>query len=168
MWPLESRILLGVVRFPNPLAFGSGLGERTPKKVIASTSEAGTLSTQDKARHLNHVGEREIVKFGQTPSVRSGRVWIHSNESLTQNFSRIAIWRCSLNVLKIPLLECSPNVFFIAIAFVFVIVIVFVFVFVVVFLLARSCFLMILISFASLEVGLEGWKALNPTQSQEQ
>ena len=27
-------IMLNLVRFPNPLAFGSGLGERTPKKAI--------------------------------------------------------------------------------------------------------------------------------------
>ena len=35
MFPLVTNLSKStVVRFPNPLAFGSGLGERTPKKVV--------------------------------------------------------------------------------------------------------------------------------------
>ena len=30
----QQVFLVALVRFPNPLAFGSGLGERTPKKAI--------------------------------------------------------------------------------------------------------------------------------------
>ena len=51
---------------------------------------------------------------------------------------------------------------------VFVIVIVFAFFFVVVFLLVRSCFRMTPINFARFRFGLEGRKALNPTQSVSQ
>ena len=54
--------------------------------------------------------------------------------------------------------RCFLNVF------VIVFVIVFVFVIVVVFLLVRSCFLMTPINFAGFRFGLEGRKALNPTQ----
>ena len=49
---------------------------------------------------------------------------------------------------------------------VIVFVFVFAFVFVVVFLLVRSCFFMTPISFARVQFGLEGRKALNPTQWQ--
>ena len=69
----------------------------------------------------------------------------HHSDQMSQRWkvSKIALWRCSLNVF----------------------VIVFVFVFVFVFLLVMSCFLMIPINFARLGFGLEGWNALNPTQS---
>ena len=53
----------------------------------------------------------------------------------------------------------------IGIVIVIVFVFVFVFVFVIVFLLVRSCFLMTPINFAGFRFGLEGRKALNPTQS---
>ena len=62
--------------------------------------------------------------------------------------------------LKIALWACSLQVFVIVIVIVFV----FVFVFVVVFLLVRSCFRMTPINFARFQFGLEGRKALNPTQ----
>ena len=75
----------------------------------------------------------------------------HHSDQMSQRseVSKIALWRCSLNV------------------FVFVTVFVFVFVsvFVVVFLVVRSCFLIISISFARLGCGVEGRKALNSTQS---
>ena len=73
----------------------------------------------------------------------------HHSDQMSQwlKVPKIALWRCSLNV--------------------FVIVIVFVFVFVVV-LLVRSCFCMTPISFARFRFGLEGRKALNPTQSVSQ
>ena len=60
----------------------------------------------------------------------------HHPDQMSQRskVSKIALWRCSLNV--------SVIVF--------------------VFLLVGSCFLMIPISFARLEFGLDGWKALNP------
>ena len=41
--------LLSLVRFPNPLAFGSGLGERTPKKVVFQLSES--ISQSKKILH---------------------------------------------------------------------------------------------------------------------
>ena len=83
----------------------------------------------------------------------------HHSDYMSQRskLSKIALWRCSLNVF----------------------VIVFVFVFVVVFfLLVRSCFRMTPINFARFRsphtvgptvlwffrFGQEGWKALNPTQ----
>ena len=72
----------------------------------------------------------------------------HRSDQMSQRpkVSKIALWMC-LNV------------------FVIVIVFVFAFVFVVVFLLVRSCFFMTPISFARFRFGLQGWKALNPTQS---
>ena len=70
-------------------------------------------------------------------------IFSHHSNQMSQRWkvSKIALWRCSLNVFVI------------------------VFVFVFVFLLVMSCFLMIPINFARLGFGLEGWNALNPTQS---
>ena len=58
---------------------------------------------------------------------------------------------------NVSMVKSSLNVFFI--------IIVFVFVFVVVFLLVRSCSCMTPKNFARFRFGMEGWKALNPTQS---
>ena len=68
-------------------------------------------------------------------------IFSHHSDQMSQRskVSKIALWRCSLNV--------------------FVIFIVFVFVFVAVFLLFRSCFLKTPIIFARLGFGLEGFES---------
>ena len=108
----------------------------------------------------------------------------HHSDQMSQRskVSKIALWRCSLNVFVIVFVFVFVIVFLLVRScffhhsdqmsqrstvskidvIVFVIVFVFVFVFVVVFLLVRSCFSMTPISFARFRFGLEGQKALKP------